>query len=184
MPKPPSGGALTPKEQAFVREYLIDLNASAALLRAGYRSKNPDVDATDLRRRPRVAKAIAEAMKARAERLEIKADDILRRLHEKASVDPARAYDPQGKLLLIHDIPPEVRSCIKSIETFEEFENVGGERVQVGVVRKITWWDKLKSDELLGKHLKMWTDTIELKDGEGRAERLARARARVKKGDK
>jgi hypothetical protein len=76
--------------------------------------------------------------------------------------------------------PPEIRKCIKSIKVFEEFDGVGRDREKIGEVVEVTFWDKVKSNELLGKHLGIWKDVLEFKDGNGRAERLARARARVK----
>jgi hypothetical protein len=71
---------LTPKQQLFVREYLKDLNASAAYRRAGYRSKNSDVDGPALLGNPGVREAIDEALEARAQRVEVTADQVLARL--------------------------------------------------------------------------------------------------------
>jgi phage terminase small subunit len=178
---------LTPKEKAFVAEYLIDLNASAAAGRAGYKGRNLDVQGAKILAQPLVAEAIKVAIDQRIERTEIKADDVLRRLSDRADMDPAQFYDEKGRFLSIHDIPPEVRKCIRSMETFEEYEGTGKDRVAVGIVRKVSWWEKNKADELLGKHLKLWTDRIEVEAHEGRADRLARARARAleqKKGRK
>lgn len=72
---------LTPKQQRFVQEYILDLNATAAALRAGY--KSGDVG-RQLLTKTHVRAAIAEAKKCRAERCELSADAILRRLDRES----------------------------------------------------------------------------------------------------
>ena len=69
---------LTPKQQRFVEEYLIDLNGAGAMRRAGYTSKNPDVDAAGLLVKPSIIDAIQTARVKMSERCQIKADDVLR----------------------------------------------------------------------------------------------------------
>lgn len=75
---------LSPKQSAFVREYLVDLNASHAAQRAGYSKKTARSIGWELLRKPEVAEAMREAMSTRAERTEITADWVLRRLREEA----------------------------------------------------------------------------------------------------
>jgi phage terminase small subunit len=73
---------LTPKQQAFVAEYLCDLNATQAAIRAGYSAKTADRIGPELLGKTCVREAIAEAKAARAERVEITADYVLRNLTE------------------------------------------------------------------------------------------------------
>ena len=78
---------LTPKQQAFVREYLVDLNAAGAYRRAGYAAKSDhvaSVNAAALMAHHGIAAAIAEAQKARAERVELTQDYVLRGLKKEA----------------------------------------------------------------------------------------------------
>lgn len=79
------GDKLQPKQEAFVREYLIDLNASAAYRRAGYKSGNPDVCGPRMLGNVGVASAIQRALDERAERTKISADQVLARLWEEAN---------------------------------------------------------------------------------------------------
>ena len=65
--------ALTPRQRRFVEEYLVDLNISAAMRRAGY--KTPDT--ARMMRSPEVAAAIAKGMAERSERTRITADAVL-----------------------------------------------------------------------------------------------------------
>ncbi|MDR8106178.1 terminase small subunit [Burkholderia cenocepacia] len=78
---------LTAKQQRFVDEYLIDLNASAAARRAGYSERTARVIADENLTKPDIQAAIAEAMKARAARTEIDQDRIVRELWHVLTAD-------------------------------------------------------------------------------------------------
>ena len=70
--------SLTAKQRCFVEEYLVDLNATQAAIRAGYSEKTAaDIGCENLTK-PNIQQAIAEAMQARSERTEIEADQVLR----------------------------------------------------------------------------------------------------------
>lgn len=73
-----SGMALTAKQAAFVAEYLIDLNATQAAIRAGYSEKAAKAIGAENLTKPDVQEALKEAMQARAERTEITQDKVLR----------------------------------------------------------------------------------------------------------
>jgi hypothetical protein len=72
------GMRMTPKHQIFVREYLIDLNAAKAARRCGYKESYARRACFALMRKPAIAAAVAEGMAARAKRLEIDADRVMR----------------------------------------------------------------------------------------------------------
>lgn len=72
--------ALTPKQQRFVEEYLIDLNATQAAIRAGYSAKTADQQGHQLLKKTLVAEAVAEARAKLSERAEITQDMVLREL--------------------------------------------------------------------------------------------------------
>lgn len=73
--------SLTPKQRRFVDEYLIDLNASAAALRAGYRHAD---SGRQLITKPHIQEAIAAAQAERAGRTELSQDWVIRRLQREA----------------------------------------------------------------------------------------------------
>jgi phage terminase small subunit len=81
---------LTPKQELFIKEYLVDLNATQAYLRAGYKvSENvAAVNAKRLLSNAKIDAAIQEAIQKRSERTEIKADDVLQYWHDIATADP------------------------------------------------------------------------------------------------
>lgn len=112
---------LTPKQQRFVDEYLVDLNATQAAIRAGYSdasAKSVAVQASRLLSNANVRGAIAAGTRAHIERVHVTADDIVRRAWEIAQQDRP---DRTAALALLarrhpefsdkHDIKVEQRSA-------------------------------------------------------------------------
>ncbi len=77
---------LTNKQQTFVEEYLIDLNATQAAIRAGYSKDTAKEIGCENLTKPNVAKAIQEAMKERSERTQITAEWVLEQLKENHGI--------------------------------------------------------------------------------------------------
>lgn len=152
---------LSARQQLFVAEYLKDLNACQAAIRAGYSARTAETAGPRLLRNVQVQSAVAEAQRRRLDRVEVKADEVLRELLRIATADLSEAYDEAGNLKPIHEIPKDVRRAIAGIKVFEEFDGFGKDRVKVGEVREVKFWDKPRSLELLGKHLKLFTDVVE-----------------------
>lgn len=69
---------LTPKQQRFVEEYLVDCNATQAAIRAGYSEKTAEQVAYQLLQKTSVQQAISKARKAQQDRTEVTADRVLR----------------------------------------------------------------------------------------------------------
>jgi phage terminase small subunit len=151
-PKP-----LSAQHQRFVEEYLVDLNATQAAARAGYSKKTARVQGSRLLLNAAIAAAISTATAARSERVEVKADEILRELMRAAFLDPADLVDDEGKLLALKKMRPEVRRAIGTLEV----TTTGSEESGTAQLTKVKPWDKLKALELLGKHLKLFTDRVE-----------------------
>ncbi len=84
--------SLTPKQQLFVAEYLVDLNATQAAVRAGYSKKTAYSVGHENLKKPEVAAAIQEAMQARSERIKADQDWIVERLVE--NVERAMTVEP------------------------------------------------------------------------------------------
>jgi phage terminase small subunit len=106
---------VTPKQQLFAREYLVDLNGTQAAIRAGYAARGAEVTASRLLRNPKVATAIAEAQARRFDRLDMDADRVLLELARIASVDLgelvewgtkeiAVGFDDEGRKLAPEDM--------------------------------------------------------------------------------
>lgn len=98
---------LTDKQSAFVREYLVDLNATQAAIRAGYSERTANAQAGRLLANVGIREAIETAQAKRARRVEIKAEDVLRgvievttQARESGDLKTAlKGYELQGKHL-------------------------------------------------------------------------------------
>ena len=73
---------LTPKQELFVKEYLVDLNGKQAAIRAGYAPASAEVHASRMLSNAKVQEMVSEQQGKRAERLEITVDDLVRELEE------------------------------------------------------------------------------------------------------
>lgn len=106
---------MTPKQEMFIKEYLVDLNATQAAIRAGYSTKTAGVIGDENLKKPEIATAIQDAMDKRSAKVGITAEKVLENIERIAML--AEASEEYGAAL--------------------------------------------KGQELLGKHLKMFTDKIE-----------------------
>lgn len=141
---------LTPKQAKFVEEYLIDLNATQAAIRAGYSAKTAQEQSSRLLSNVMVSAAIAAARAERSERTRIDADWVLTRLAEEADADIADIYDESGGLLPVKQWPLIWR---KGLVAGLDVEEIREEGAVVGIIRKVKLSDRIKRIELIGKHV-------------------------------
>lgn len=146
--------SLNVKQQRFVDEYLIDLNATQAAIRAGYSAKTAAVIGAENLTKPNIAAAIQKAIDARSERTKVTQDDVLRDLCELRDICLGRK--PLKTMVIVKNSregtaePVEVEGAM--------FEPVAANR----------------SLELLGRHLKMFTDKVEHTGKDGGAIEIKR----------
>ena len=146
----PPGIKLTARQAAFVAEYLVDLNATQAAIRAGYSEKSAGVLGHETLKKPYITEAVAIAQAERAARTEINADWVLTRLAEEADADVADLYDEHGGIKPVKDWPLIWRKGLVAGLDVEEIKEDGA---TVGLVRKIKLSDRIKRIELIGKHI-------------------------------
>ena len=138
---------LTPKQELFVQEYLKDLNATQAAVRAGYSEKTAGAIATENLAKPLIKKAIEAAMEDRKERIQVDQDYVLRVIIEtiERCMQSAPVKDATGKQVMV-------------------------ETPDGNMVPAYTFDPKavLKGAELLGKHKGMFVEKREVtgKDGQ------------------
>lgn len=77
---------MTPKQNRFVDEFLVDLNATQAAIRAGYSARTAEQQGPRLLGNVEIAAAVQAAQQARSERLQITQDDVLRGLRREATL--------------------------------------------------------------------------------------------------
>ena len=155
--------AFTTKQSAFVDEYLVDLNATQAAIRAGYSAKTAGWIGPQLLAKTHIAEAVARRMKDRQSRTEITQDRVLVEVARLAFLDIRRAFDVDGNLKAIHDLDDDTAAAISGIEVLESV----GESGLVTRLKKIRLADKRASLELAGRHLQMWNDKLALMNKDG-----------------
>ncbi len=133
----------------FAYEYLKDpqLNQTNAAIRAGYSEKSATMQASILMQDPHVKEIIQKHMDDRAAAAQITAAGVLKEIHNLAHFKIEDVLEWNGNSLTVKSfdqVPPEARKAIKSIE---QIPTKYGDRL------KITFIDKEKMLELLGRHL-------------------------------
>ena len=147
---------LTEKQKRFVEEYLIDLNATQAAIRAGYSPNTAkDIGCENLAK-PNIRACIDKEIAERSKRTGINQDRVIRELARLAFVNANDVIDMEEATLkdgATEDDTAAIASVkVKTIPTKE------GE----GIEREIKLTDKLKALELLGKHLGVFKDKVEI----------------------
>jgi phage terminase small subunit len=127
---------MTPKQIAFVAEYLVDKNATQAAIRAGYSAKTANEQGARLLANVSVRATIDSALAKQADTLEISAARILRERARLAFLDPGKLFDADGQPIPIQNLDPDTRACIVGIEVQEQFEGHGEERRFIGYMKK------------------------------------------------
>lgn len=144
---------LSERQAAFVAEFLIDLNATQAAIRAGYSEKTAKSQAARLLTNPKVQDAVANGKSKRMERCQIDSDYVLNRLYEIDTMDVIDILNRDGSLKNVHDWPKVWRQTISGLDIQELASNSDDEESTIATMKKIKWPDKVKNLELLGKHV-------------------------------
>ncbi|MCX8976514.1 terminase small subunit [Citrobacter portucalensis] len=139
--------ALTDKQEMFCREYLVDLNATQAAIRAGYSEKTARSVGSENLSKPDIADRIVELKTERNEEVGVDAVYVLRRLTEIDQMDVLDILLTNGELKPIKDWPKVWRTTLSGMDVTE----MAGD--SAGLLKKIKWPDKVKNLELLGKHI-------------------------------
>jgi phage terminase small subunit len=147
------------RQRRFVLElFLTNFNASESYRRAygPHTAKNANVLGPRLLADARVQAIVQRHHKRQEDSLALSVERLDKELARLAYVDVRKAYDAEGRLLPVKDMPEDVARCIAAFEEEALFDMVatgetgprGGvkkERVQVGVVRKVKWHSKPES---------------------------------------
>ena len=145
--------ALTPKQERFVQEYLVDLNATAAAKRAGYSEKTACEQGARLLANVNVQNAIQDAKAALRDRTEITQDMVIRETAKLAFFDIRKMFDKDGKPLDISQLDDDTAAALVGLDVQDVTDNDGN---YVGFIKKYKMADKLKALELLGKRFGTW----------------------------
>lgn len=177
MPVVAKQAELTPKQALFVREYLVDLNATQAAIRAGYSKKTAASQAERLLRNVEIASAVQAHMDKRAGAIEISATRVLQEIAKLAFFDPRKLLNSDGSPKPIQELDDETAMAVAGIDIVTK----GNDDLGYADILKIKLADKSKNLELLGRHLKLFTDKVELDVGGELAKRMKEARERSRR---
>lgn len=153
--------SLNPKQERFVEEYLVHLNATQAYMRA-YPDSSPEAartSACDLLANPKVQEAVAEAKARRAERMEITQDRVLLELARLAFVDVRKMFNPDGTAKQVTELDDDTAAAIVGLEIVEQ-QGEGGEVIRTRT-RKLKVADKSAALANAMRHLGMLKDRVE-----------------------
>ena len=153
---------LTPKQRRFVAEYLVDLNATQAAIRAGYSENRASEIGYQLLQKTTVRDSIQAAMEERERRTGVTQDWVVQELYRIAAADRG-AFARVVTLRAGEDgrLPAQVVE-LTDTDTLTEDQRAalaGVEETKYGI--RVNTYDKLKALELLGRHLGMFTDKVE-----------------------
>lgn len=143
---------MTKKQKRFVEEYLIDLNATQAAIRAGYSPDSAaDIGSENLRK-PDVSAAVDRAIAERSKRTGINQDRVLRELARIGFAKITDAVDPNTARIK-EDASEDDLACIQSIKIKPN---------EWGTEREVKMYDKKAALVDIGRHLGMFRDKLEL----------------------
>ena len=121
---------MSPKQELFVREYLKDLNATQAAIRAGYSPNGASVQATRLLANASISAAIAAKQGKVMNKLDISVERILLERARLAFFDPRKLLDNTGRPLALQDLDDDTAAAIAGLKVSDKYETPpdGGER--------------------------------------------------------
>jgi phage terminase small subunit len=152
---------LNDKQRQFCAEYIVDLNATQAAIRAGYSQRTARAIAQELLVKAEVVAKVQALMDERANRTQVTADRVITEVARLGFADLRKLFDANGGLLPVDQWPDDIAAAVASVEVDELFQGYGENRIQVGYTKKVKLWDKGKALEMLGRHLKLFVDRHE-----------------------
>lgn len=170
------------KRAAFVREYLLDLNATQAAIRAGYAKKTANREGSRLLSNVDIRAAIDAHQARQLETAGVSKARLLQELGRIALSQAPAFFDPATRDAKHPcDLTADEGACLAGFEVL--IKNAAAGDGVTDTIHKFKLWDKVRALELYMKHYGMLIEKIEIKDGlaDARVARLAAARARVKK---
>lgn len=159
---------MTPKQKRFCEEYIIDLNATQAAIRAGYSKKTAFIIGFENLRKPKIAERISKLVQERSKRTEITADRVLKELAIIGFSDLTDLLEiEEGGLIIAKKFDEIEKGKTRALKAIKEDriirENASGDQMVVHDKIRYETWDKPKTLELMGKHLGLFSDEVKHK---------------------
>jgi len=165
---------MTPKQEAFVREYLIDLNATQAAIRAGYSADTAGSQGHDLLKKPEIVASIANAQAKRSARTEITQDMVIRELAKIGFADMRKLLKWTGNQPRMDldaaeesgEVEISAANFIRLFDSDELDDEIVGAISEISQTRdgalKVKLHDKQAALVNIGKHLGMFKERVDV----------------------
>lgn len=140
----------------FIEEYLIDLNATQAAIRAGYSPDSAKEIGCENLTKPNIRTHIERAMAERSRRTGINQERVIQEIAKLAFLNPTDVVN-MDEAAIKNDADRDDTACIASVKV-KVIPTENGDIVE----REVKTYDKLKALELLGKHLGLFTDRLQV----------------------
>src|ERR1035438_4929508 len=171
-------GGVHQRRTRFIKEYLLDQNATRAAIAAGFSEKTAHVQGHRLLNIAKIAAAIEEGNAKVNERLDLTAERLKKELARLCYLDPRKFFNEDGTLKPVTQLDEDSARGLAGFEAAELFEGSGEERAAVAAIKKFKFCDKNRAIETAARCLKMLTDRVEVAGMDALAEELAKARQR------
>lgn len=150
---------MTPKQARFVAEYLVDLNATQAAIRAGYSKKTAESQGHENLSKPEIAEAVKAGKAKQLDEAGLTAARVLEEYRRLALFDVRQFYDESGNIKPVKEWTADMGAAVAGVETLIKNAEAGD-----GVtdrVLKFRLWDKTRALESLAKHFGLLVDRLE-----------------------
>lgn len=157
------------QHEKFCVEYLVDFNGTQAAIRAGYSPGKGRTSAAsqswELLSKPEITARVKELHEDTIGAALVTIKMVLQELKRIAVCNVKDAFKEDGSPKIITEFPDDVAKCVAGYDVEEIWEGQGQDKVYVGNLRKVKFWDKNKGLEMIGRYLKMFTDKSEVSIG-------------------
>lgn len=142
---------LTAKQERFCKEYIIDLNATQAAIRAGYSKKVAGSIGFENLRKPEIENYISSLQEKKSIELDFTFERIANEFGKIAFGDVRHYFNDHGRMIDINELESHVSATIKSVTIQQEKTTVMGEVIVESAIKKVEGYNKLSALESLAK---------------------------------
>lgn len=171
--------SLSVKQARFVAEYLIDLNATQAAIRAGYSEKTAKQQGARLLTNADVLAAVQAGQREIVGECQVCAERVVTELGRIGFSDLRRAFTDEGGLRNPAAWDDATAASISSIKVVTRKPPGGGEDAEVEYITEVKLWDKNSALEKLGKYFGMFREQLDVNVSTDLAEAIAAGRRRA-----
>lgn len=146
----------------FIKEYLLDHNATRAAVAAGYSGKSAKVTGSRLLTDANVQRALETANDRINAKLEISVERVKAELARLAFFDPRAFFNADGSAKPVTELDEDSARALAGFEMAELFTGSGEDRAHAGYIKKFKLADKGLNLERLGRHLQMFPTKVDI----------------------